>query len=115
MKKYNRILCMVTVLYLLFAVVGVVALQNNNDKNSFAYRVEINRLYARIAGAEDIDVCIKTINEEEHEYIVQVEYMSVDERDEPLIASFFEDSGSMQFIIKPLMDKESVSGYLRFS
>lgn len=115
MKKYNRILCMVTVLYLLFAVVGVIALQNNNDKNSFAYRVEINRLYARIAGAEDIDVCIKTINEEEHEYIVQVEYMSVDERDEPLIASFFEDSGSMQFIIKPLMDKESVSGYLRFS
>lgn len=115
MKKYNKILCMVTVLYILFAVIGVVTLQSQQEKSSLAYRVEINRLYARIANVEEIDSCIEKINEEKYEYIVEVAYLSVNEKDEQVITSFYEDDSAPQFIIKPLIDHQSVSGYLRFS
>ena len=114
MRNYNYLIMLSLLVYVLLAAgIGLVN-QNVTGKNEQYYKVEINRIMAKIKSLEDID----KIDLAEYHEIQTVSYLSSSETDQDKIMDFYAGENGTFSTVVPLLSphgaKDHIQGYLRF-
>lgn len=114
MRNYNYLIMLSLLVYVLLAAgIGLVN-QNVTGKNEQYYKVEINRIMAKIKSLEDID----KIDLAEYHEIQTVSYLSGSETDQDKIMDFYAGENGTFSTVVPLLSphgaKDHIQGYLRF-
>ncbi len=110
MRKFSRLIGLLLLIYLLLAV-GILILNLQMDiTGGNQYKVEINRIYSELAAKgsftePDLSACY---------YVKDVEFLSVDEKDQIKQNEFYKTSGGEHMEVKPFYGKGRLQGYLRF-
>lgn len=110
--------------YLLIAFGILLVNRNLSSKNSNQYKVEINRIYAgfvenNITEPDTMNFQWQKVSQafqysQPYQYVQDVEFISLDERDAQKIAAFYKTTGEYHMEIRPYYIKSSLLGYLRF-
>lgn len=114
MKKYDRLIFLSIVLYLVLAAGAGGLLRKQKRENSQLYKVEINRLLADIQTEDDL------INLDLSKYreVEAVSYLPVSKTDRQIISDFYQGTNGRMYMVFPLYGEskgqEVLSGYLRF-
>lgn len=110
MKKINRLMGAIVIVYLLIAG-GILLLEPRISlQNSNQYKVEINRIYAGL----DKGSSFTKPDFDDYQYIKNVEYISVDEKDSTVQKAFYKTTGENHMEVVPYYVEGSLLGYLRF-
>lgn len=109
MKKYNRLIIISCVIYIVAALLGAVVVYNNQNIIDKKYRVEINRITAAMSG----DYPNTEIDTDIFSYVYKAEFISVNEEPEK-IHKFFTYSGRENCDVLPWYNSNTLTGYLRF-
>lgn len=110
MKKFDKVIASVIVLYLISSIGILVLLQGKNNKLSSEYKVEINRLYLGLAEGEsfaepDLD---------SYQFIKSVSFLPNYTNKEDT-DKFYKSRNGLEYEIRPLYHEEKLLGYLRFN
>jgi len=112
MKKFDKIITIVIVVYLVISLGLLALVQGMDNKSSSEYKVEINRIYSGL-----IDVIpFKEPNLISYKFIKSVSFLSVSERTSKNdIDEFYKSTNGLEYEIKPWYDGDKLVGYLRFN
>lgn len=119
MRKYNRLIILSLVSYIILAACTVVILTGGQDENGQFHRVEINRIMADVRSAEDLE----TIDLSRYREVRSVAFLSASETDRETILNFYNGRNGRMSMIYPLFvhenadsapAKERLDGYIRF-
>ncbi len=110
MRKYSRLIGVLLLIYLLFAVGILIFDLRMVITGSNQYKVEINRIYSGFAEkgsftAPDLSG---------YYYVRNVGYLSVGEKDRIKQKEFYKTAGKIHMEVKPFYVNGSLQGYLRF-
>ncbi len=112
MKKYKRIIIIITVLYALAAAGLFWYGQRAWQHNSREYRVEINRLSAQLlteyekTGRLDTDVT--------GEYVTRITWLAMSDNEADKLMDFFSPDNGTEYQLEPVYEGENLIGYLRY-
>ncbi len=111
MKKYNRLIVLSVMLYLLAALGIADASYRETAEREKAYKVEINRIYSSLSGGISLD----KLDLRSYKYVREVSYLPLDELDhEDITLEFYGGSGSGEMEFSPLYTDGRFAGFLRF-
>lgn len=118
MKKYNRLIAVCIVLYMVLAVSTGMLLKNSQNEREQFYKVEINRLMAGIKSPEDIG----RIDPGSCREIKSITFLPASETDRDIILDFYSGTNGKMSVVYPLYGMDAVSaqdkgqpeGWLRF-
>lgn len=109
MKKFDKILIGIAVLYLLFCAALAFSLKENGGFDG-GYKVEINEIYYSIAK----NPIFLQPNLASYKFVKAVTFLSIDEASKAINNEFYKSHNSLQYEIRPLYNGDKISGYLRF-
>ena len=110
MKKYNHLLLLSVILYLILAAGTGIFLSRQQKQGEQFYKVEINRMMAEISTAEDVE----NISLDLYHYVKNIVYLSAKETDRETVCDFYRGNNRMKSMVYPLYADNQVEGYLRF-
>lgn len=110
MKKYNRLIVLVLVVYAVAAIVIGAGAYKMITEQKKDYKVEINRIYSSLSEGVPLD----KLSLRSEEYIKDVQFLSVYEKSEERIRSFYQGENHLELEIKPLFEDKKLVGYIRF-
>lgn len=114
MKKYKRIIVVVTMLYAVTAILLYLSIQNSNKRQADYYRVEINRFMADIMQSNNYgQQYIKDLISDS-QYIKDISYIKADETDNQSIVEFYSAVNGYSMEIVPIQNNNKIDGYIRF-
>jgi signal transduction histidine kinase len=112
MKKFDKVMAIVIVVYLVSSLGIFVLVQGMNSKSSSEYKVEINRIYLGLAKGvsftePDLISCkfVKSVS-----FLPESIKTSQNETEE-----FYKSTNGLEYEIKPWYDGDKLLGYLRFN
>ncbi|GKX67570.1 sensor histidine kinase [Inconstantimicrobium mannanitabidum] len=112
MKKFDRVIASVIVLYLVSSLAILGLIQKNNEQLSSEYKVEINRIYLGLVEGESFT----EPNLESYKYVKSVLFLSKSETTNKNVADkFYKSINGVQYEVKPWYNGEKFLGYLRFN
>lgn len=110
MRKFNLLIMLSLVFYVLLAVAGAVAAYNVRIDVSKAYKVEINRLYNSLTGEEAPD----RLSLDSYEYVMRLEYLPAAEQNSDKISDFYISVNEEEMEIRPWFQDGKLRGYVKF-
>lgn len=112
MKKFDRVIAIAIVLYLVSSLAVLGLIQKNNEQLSSEYKVEINRIYLGLVEGESFtepDLA-------SYKYVKSVLFLSKSETTNKDVADkFYKSINGAQYEVKPWYNGEKILGYLRFN
>lgn len=108
MKKYNLLMGIFLICYLILAVC-IWRLWQWDIKERKDYRVEINRVMAE---AEMSEKLIKEWNKKKYEFITNISFLPAEEKKNKKIDIFYEEKE--HYVIHPVFSNNKLLGYARF-
>lgn len=110
MKKFNRLIIIFILIYIMFTV-GILILDSRiTTKNSNQYKVEMNRIYSALADYGSF----RLPDLSAYSYIKKVEYLSFHENNQIKQKEFYKTTGEKHMAVMPFYVKGDLSGYIRF-
>lgn len=110
MKKYNQIIILSLVVYILLAFLSRNALLHVQDDNDHRYVVESNRIMNQINDYKQID----DIDLDKYDYIKKIEYLSYDSLEQDKINDFYLEGNNDRIKILPFYQNNQLQGYIKF-
>lgn len=111
MKKYNRIIAVVVLIYILIAVGSGLLMHKIKIEHNGFYKVEINRILSGLANETDL----KRLSLSEFEQVKAVKYLPATERNQSAVEAFYQPENRLTFEIRPWYTPDGTfKGYLRF-
>lgn len=114
MKKYNILIAVSVVFYVVLAAGAGIVLKNSQEKNSRYYKVEINRLLEQIKSPEDL----KNLETDSMQEIKSITYLSASETDRDAVMRFYSGVNDKISVVYPLylsdQNNAQPDGWLRF-
>ena len=111
MKKYNRLIAISVILYLLAAAVVGYGIYQTKDRRGKAYKVEINRLYNSLSKGGPVD----KLDLRACEYIQKVAFLAAgDLYQEESVLEFYGESNQTRTEVRPLYQEGQFKGLIRF-
>lgn len=111
MKKYNRLIVLSVMLYLLAALWTAGASYRETADGEKSYKVEINRIYSSLSGGISPD----KLDLRSYKYVQAVSFLALDELgDQDRTSEFYDSSGSGEMEFRPLYTEGKLAGFLRF-
>ena len=111
MKKYNGLIAVSVLVYILLAVAAGYGVKHTAGEKDQAWKVEINRIYTSLSGGAPLD----KLNLHWYDHVKRVTWLSVeDAMEEAQGALFYEEDNQLESEIKPLFENDRLKGYLRF-
>lgn len=114
MKKYNILIAVSVVFYVVLAAGAGIVLKNSQEKNSQYYKVEINRLLEQIKSPKDL----KNLETDSMQEIKSITYLSASETDRDTAMRFYRGVNDKISVVYPLylsdQDNAQPDGWLRF-
>lgn len=112
MKKYNQLIIISIVFYLILVIIGSIILFDHIQiKDDHAYRIESNRIINEIKDIQQIN----TIDLDKYEYIQKIEYLKYTQTDQEVINDFYLESNDFYTQILPYYQNQQLQGYIKFS
>lgn len=112
MKKFDNVITIVTIVYLVISLGLFALVQGMNSKLSSEYKVEINRIYLGLVEGESFT----EPDLHSYEFIKSVLFLPVSERiSKDDIDEFYKSTNGLEYEIKPWYDRDKLLGYLRFN
>ena len=117
MKRFSR-LCILLLFVLLagWAAANLAAAGVLSQKSGKEYLVEINRISQSLAAGENADKSIDEYSLSSYNFVTELSYLPV-ESSPADINAFFSGSSvgpGMNYLVKPLFDGTSITGYVRY-
>ncbi|MDT8715346.1 HAMP domain-containing histidine kinase [Clostridium sp. 19966] len=109
MKKFDKILAGIAVLYLLLSAALAFYLGENSGSDG-QYKVEINEIYYE---AKQQPVFVKP-KLENYKFVKAVTFLPIDGESKDSIDDFYKSHNGLEYEIRPVYDKDKLTGYLRF-
>ncbi|MDE7273474.1 MAG: HAMP domain-containing histidine kinase [Lachnospiraceae bacterium] len=120
MRNYNKLVMVSLVIYAVLAVSAAVALRTRQDEKGQFYKVEMNRIIAKIEQGDAMDA----LDLRAYQDIRAVAYLPVSETDRGKVMDFYRGRNGMQSAVYPIYandshdsassEGEQIAGYLRF-
>lgn len=111
MKKYNRLIIISILLYLLIALIAAFGIQKTAADKDASYKVEINRIYQSISSGISLDM----LDLSSFQQVQQVNWLSAEKaRKEEESRAFYEAGNQLKIEIKPVFENGKLTGFLRF-
>lgn len=112
MKKYNQLIVLSIVFYLiLVSIGGIVVFNHIQIKDDHAYRIESNRIIKEIKDIQQIN----TIDLDKYEYIQKIEFIKYTQTNQEIINDFYLESNDVHTQILPYYQNQQLQGYIKFS
>lgn len=109
MKKFNLILPVSVVIYLICAIIVGYHMTHFQQATSYAYRIEVNRIMEELQAGKTID----ELDMKAYQAITAVTYLDANDKQTTQIVSFYEDQDT-PYVITPWIKDGQIEGYLRF-
>lgn len=109
MRRYNQIIFISLVVYILLAFLSRSALLHIQDDNDRGYIVESNRIMNQISDEKQID----KFDLSEYEYIKNLEFLHYSITDQDILSDFYLESNISNFKILPLYQNNQLQGYIK--
>ena len=92
MKKYNQLLIISVILYLIIASGSGIFLCRQKNRDGQFYKVEINRIIAELGKPEDVE----RISLSAYKHIKNIAYLPVSETDKETINDFYDGTNALE-------------------
>ena len=111
MKKFNRLIGLSVLLYMLAALwTAGISYKDAADREK-EYKVEINRIYNSLSEGEPLD----KLDLHSYKYVRGVTFLSLESLDsEDITSEFYRGDDAGETEIRPLYTADSLTGFLRF-
>lgn len=111
MKKFDKVMTVIIVLFLAVSLVLPALFKKMNDKSSSEYKVEINKIYMGLVEEKSF----AEPNLVSYRYIKAVEFLPKSSAEgEEEILEFYKSKNGLEYEIKPWYKEDKLLGYLRF-
>lgn len=110
MKKYNYILVLSLLIYLILAVVMGNTFLGAKHKRNHAYRVEANRIMAALTDAD----AVNQIDVSTFEYVEEIEFLDKTIVNPEAVRHFFKEEDMRASYIQPIYIDNQLEGYMKF-
>lgn len=110
MKKYNQIIILSLVVYILLAFLSRNALLHIQDDNDHRYVVESNRIMNQITDYKQIDA----IDLDKYDYIKKIDFLNYDILEQDKINDFYLEGNNDRIKILPFYQNNQLQGYVKF-
>ncbi|MGG7177498.1 sensor histidine kinase [Clostridium paraputrificum] len=112
MKKFDKVISVVILAYLVITLGTLALFKGINKKSSSEYKVEINKIYQGLA--EDFSFAEPDLDS--YEFIKSVSFLeNLEEISKGEISEFYKSTNGLEYEIKPWYEGEELLGYLRFN
>lgn len=109
MKRYNHLIVLSLIIYILLAFLSRSALLYIKDDNDRGYIVESNRIMNQINDKKQVD----NFDLSEYEYIKNLEYLSYSTTDQDILNDFYLESNTSNFQVLPFYQNNQLQGYIK--
>ena len=109
MKRYNHLIVLSLIIYILLAFLSRSALLYIKDDNDRGYIVESNRIMNQINDKKQVD----NFDLSEYEYIKNLEYLSYSITDQDILNDFYLESNTSNFQVLPFYQNNQLQGYIK--
>lgn len=109
MRKYNRLLALSVILYVVLAVSSGYILLKAETANSKEYKVEINRIRVSLSREKDLD----KLDLRGYQYVKKVTFLAAD-ASRQAYEDFYQERGRYQIVIMPDYKDGKTRGFYRF-
>ena len=109
MKRYNHLIVLSLIIYILLAFLSRSALLYIKDDNDRGYIVESNRIMNQINDKKQVN----NFDLSEYEYIKNLEYLSYSITDQDILNDFYLESNTSNFQVLPFYQNNQLQGYIK--
>ena len=109
MKKFNLMMLISFVIYITCAMGVGYYITQNEQKSTYAYRIDVNRIINELQDEKDL----KDIDLTSYKNITKVTFLDQSDAQVSNITTFYEDKNE-PYIITPWIKDNQIKGYLRF-
>lgn len=109
MKKYNRIIIVSFIIYIIIAFLSGNAILNLKNKNLHAYRIESNQIINQITSPQQII----NFNYDNYDYVQEIKFLDKNISEQLIIKTFFLEDNKNNSQILPFYQDDQLLGYIK--